>query len=317
MMSRASWFALLAVSIWAPVVARNAAAQELRAALTADTVTVGGVFSAVARVRVPSDHEVIVPDSMPVSGDLENAGIRYQAADTVADGLVDVTVMYPLAAWRPGEHEVPPIPVRVRGPDGGVQDTTATFPAIVIRSVLPADTAGVEPRPPRDVLGPDRVLWPWLLGILVAALALLALGIWLLRRSRRRAPEPVELPKDPRELALAALDRARSLGLLEAGDLKVFYSMVSEAVRRYLAALDDAWGVEWTTHELLEIIRGAIEEEDLVTLRDVLYGADMVKFARGRPTTDEALADWRRAREWVERFRWPKPSPEPVPAEAA
>src|SRR5690606_25732790 len=149
-----------------------------------------------------------------------------------------------------------------------------------------------EPRPPRDVLGSDRVLWPWLLALLLAMLALLALGIWLVRRSRARGLAPVAPPLHPREAALAALDRARSLGLLEAGEFKVFYSMTTEAVRRYLASLDPAWGVEWTTHELLEVLRDAVETDDVAALRDVLNHADMVKFARRRPAVDEALADW-------------------------
>ena len=59
------------------------------------------------------------------------------------------------------------------------------LPNINVVSVLPADTTGVQPKPAKDVLGPDRLWWPW---ILLAALILVALALayWWWRRRRAR-----------------------------------------------------------------------------------------------------------------------------------
>lgn len=312
---RAVAAALAALVLAAPPAAPRAAAQELRAALTADTVLVGDVFEAALRVDVPAGYRAIFPDSLPLGPDLELAGRRRETVDTVPGGT-RVTVVYPLTAWRPGEIGLPPIPVRLEGPDG-VRQAAASLAPLFVRSVLPPDTAPVPPRPPKDVIGADRLLWPWIAAVLAALLALAA-ALLLWRRLRARAGAlPPGVPASPRERALAALDRARALGLVESGELKLFYSLCSEAARRYLAELDDAWGMDLTTSELLPRLEADLEAADVAVVRGYLLSADLVKFARHRPTPELALEEWRALRSWVEAFRWPRPAPEPVPAEAA
>jgi len=289
-------------------------AQELRSALTADEIAVGDVFNAVVRVVVPDGFAAIFPDSIGLGPDLELAGRPYE---TTLDepGGTEVTRIYPVTAWRPGEHALPALTVRVEGPEGG-RELSAQLGTISVRSVLPPDTAGVQPRPPRDVLGDERLLWPWLLAALLALACVVAAFIaW---RLWRRKGEAASVPAlSPRERALAALDRARSLGLIETGEFKTFYSMTSEAIRHFLASMDPAWGVDRTTSELIAGMSQTLDHSDLVRLRDALFRADLVKFARHRPAADEVVAEWQAMRDWVEHFTLPVAEPEPVHAEAA
>lgn len=290
---------------------RAAAAQEVGAAVWPDTVTVGDVFHAAIRVQLAPGQQVELPDSLPVYGHLENAGAAERRSERLSGGRTRVTATYPLVAWRPGPAAIPAVPVRVRGPTG-IRDLEATPGALAVRSVLPADTSGIQPRPAKDVIGPNWVVWPFLLLLLGLGLLIGGLAYW--RRRRRGPPQPLQpvLPfVPPREAALAALDRAREAGLLEAGEFKRFYSLLSEALRHYLAALEPEWGADLTTTELrgrMRQVAGPEHDDGVTELARILVAADLVKFARQGTDAAQALAQWHEARNWVGRFRW-------VPAE--
>ncbi|HEX7051651.1 MAG TPA: hypothetical protein VF188_15710 [Longimicrobiales bacterium] len=300
-----------ALALTSPVPVR---AQQVAAALSADTVLVGDVFRAAIRVELPPGFRAVFPDSIEVTGDVENAGRRIDTAEELPDGGRRVTAVYPLSAWRPGPFELPAVPVRIEGPDGA-DVRRVEFRELIVRSVLPSDTAGVAPRPPKDVLGGTRVLWPFLLALLAAGVA--GAGLVHVYRRRRPAPVPAEAELAPRERALAALDHARTLGLVEAGEFKTFYSLVTAAVRSYVEALDPAWGADLTSTELLDRTRERMGDAHRGELASLLERADLVKFARRRPSAAEAVAVWQAARGWVMAFDLPPTPDEQAAAEDA
>jgi hypothetical protein len=220
-----------------------------------------------------------------------------------------VTGVYAVTPWRPGALPLPALPLRVVSGSEAVATLTASLPALDVVSVLPPDTAGIEPRPAKGVLGPNWALWPFLLALLLLLALVAALVAWLRRRRRRVAAVPASPPVAPRERALAALRDAREAGLVERGELKEFYTRLAAAVRRYLAELEDDWSDDLTTSEILARLRAQIGAAEAARLADVLRPADQVKFARRRPGPDVAGEEWERARAWVESFTWP-PGPE-------
>ena len=281
----------------------------VRAAIVPETLSVGDVVHAAIRVRLSRGVRVEFPDTLPTSGDVEGAGARVLRSDTTG-GELELTAAYPITAWKPGVLQLPTAQIRLLT-EGGQDTVNVEFAEAQVLSVLPADTSNIEPRPARDVLGADRVWWPWLAGLLLALL-LAALGIWIWRRRKRPGEETVFVPDmPPRQAALAMLDRARVLRLIEAGEFKRFYSIVSEALRMYIEAIEPAWSADLTTIELASLLldRGA----EVVPALEVLTRADLVKFAKARPDAETARGDWSSARAWVERFG---PQQETVAAEA-
>jgi hypothetical protein len=297
----------------AAAAAGGAAAQspEVRAtaAVVPHTITVGDVFQAAIRVAAPAGAEVVFPDSLELPEEVESAGRREIRVDTV-QGEHQVTAVYPLTAWRPGDVPLPPAEVTVRD-TSGVRTLEVSFPAFALASVLPADTAGIEPKPAKDVLGADRVWWP----LLVAAAVLLAVLAALYWWYRRRRPRETALPApaaSPRERVLARLDAARSAGLVESGATKEFYIEVTDALREYLEALDVRWSRDLTTSELAGRMRGTGVDAQAAAIVALLGSADLVKFAQRRPRPAESYADWTAARRFVESFEWPLPAVEPA-----
>ncbi len=295
--------------------ARPAAAPQVRVAVLPDTCTIGDVVRAAVWIELPAGFKVAFPDSLPIADTLENAGKRQLQVQARPDGGMTVAAAFPLTPWRTGDHPVPVVRMRVVGPG---RDTIieAHLPGLHVRSVLPVDTAKQKPKPPAGVVGPDRLLWPYILAALLALLLLALLAWWLWRRLHR-PPVVIVAPEEvltPRERALRELDRARAAGLVETGETKLFYSRSTEAVRQYLDALGPAWGADRTTSELIPRLR-SVDLGTAAALARLLDRADLVKFARLRPSQGEALSDWAALREWVEKFPEPQPALEAAASE--
>jgi hypothetical protein len=286
-------------------------AQTVHVGLSPRTIHVGDVFNASMQITVPAGTVLFVPDTLDVTGDVENAARKRVRVDTLQSGDLHYLVSYPLTAWRPGTDTLPPITATLiatlRGPKSE-SSITVRMPIITVSSVLPADTANIQPKDPRDVWGANRLWWPF---VVAALLALLLIGLliwWWRRRRQRKAEEPIPLPVviHPREWALRELDRIAAARLIERGDLRFYYIELSEVLRKFLGMLDSAWGTDLTTNELsdrfiaLRVSPGA--------LFGMLDRADLVKFARQRPPSEQARKDLETARSWVQTFEKPAPA---------
>lgn len=274
-------------------------AQRPQAAVVPQSITVGDVFHAAIRIELPAGSDIAAPDSLALPADLEQAGRREIRYDT-AGGARRATVLYPLTAWRPGAYTLPPLTLQVVG-DGRRTGEEVAFPAFDVASVLPADTAQLEPKGAKDVLGASRVWWPILLGLLAAALAAFALWWWWRRRRAVEEPVPLAPVVPPRQAALARLNALRSSGLLERGEMREYYGRLTEILRHYAAAVDPAWSVDLTTSELTGRMRAAQRHVEMLELVRILGAADLVKFARVSAPADAARGDLDAARAWVER----------------
>jgi hypothetical protein len=249
--------------------------------ITPDTVTVGQPFRLEIRVRAPAGAAITFPDG-PDSGATVQAldpRIVREAGDSRA---VDQTAIYRLAAWDVGTLEIKLPDVVVRTP-GHEEKVPMLALRIVVRSVLPLDSALRVPKPARGLIVSPLIPW-WIVALI---LALVVAAIWWLRR-RRRAVLPVAAI-DPFARAEREFARIEALGLVEAGERGRFVTLMIEALRDYLAARYPAATLSLTSDELLAALREApAVPHD--ALRDLMRGADLVKFERRTVSTTEALS---------------------------
>jgi hypothetical protein len=259
-----------------------------------DSVTVGDVVTLRVRVRAPRGATVNFPSAVDSLGPVQSL-----EPPTVRDGsdtldYTDRVASYRLAAWDVGTLPIRLGEVLVQT-DDDERRVQLTLPSLIVRSVLPADTALRVPKPARPLL-PVRAPIPWWWW-LVAALAIIAigLGIWWWRRRRAGALPP---PGDPYGDAEHEFDRIEKLRLVDAGEAGRHAALMTDVLRRYLAARIQDASLALTSGELLAAVRGApgVPHERLQRL---FATVDRIKFAAAPVSPAEARALGSEARDIV------------------
>jgi len=162
-------------------------------------------------------------------------------------------------------------------------------------NVAPADTAAsyydvIEPyKAPVTV---DEVI-PWVLYALLAALVVYGiykLIYFIAKRNLKKEDKEVIVPKEPAHIiAFRELDLLQEAQLWQKGEIKGYYTRLTEIVRKYL---DNRYGIssmELTTGETLDALRkvGFKKDDNYAKLKRILDGSDLVKFAKHKPQNDE------------------------------
>jgi hypothetical protein len=257
----------------------------------ADSVTVGERFR-IAYEAVFADSFVLVP---PAAETLDLGTCRLMKLDwkektsqgrTVKTAFLEVITIDLDVAYVPGTALV------FYSPGG---DTTVVYTddvAVPVRHLIDApdaaggadDVAGAgaagEPKPLKPQWQAPRSYLNWF--IIAAAVVLAAIALYLWRRYRKRevieTPKPV-LPAD--FVALRRLDEIERMNLPDAGEFKRYYTLVVDALRKYLENRYGVMAMDRTTDEILwDLRRIRVEVEGL---EPMLNEADLVKFAKHRP----------------------------------
>jgi hypothetical protein len=198
--------------------------------------------------------------------------------------------------FRPGRQAVPVLGLPfMRGVKGLSRGTLASDSAFVeIVPVAPPGNPELKDiRDPLDRRGPD---WWGVAGALAAAGAA---GMEFLRRRHRLRPNPSTpsaepMPAapalDPYQQATLRLQEIEQSGWAVDGDLSRQYVAVSDVLRAYLEAAHGIPAPRRTSGELVQALPPTLTPNGLgARLSALLAEADLVKFARARPTP--AVAD--------------------------
>lgn len=257
-----------------------------------DSVTVGDPLELRIRVSAPAGATIAFPEAPDSTGPVQAIGTR-SVSRPAAQGAVDQTAIYKLAAWDIGD-----LPVRLGDIVVTLGSAERRIPLgdVTVRAVtvLPADTTLRVPRPPRPPLEVSVHWWKrwWPLLVALALLALLAWWWWWRRRRRRPAGADV---LDAHAFAEREFTRIEALGLLEAGERGRYVALMVEVLRDYLALRVSDARASLTTGELLFALRQS-RVVPTARLGPLLGEADLVKFARRSVTVDLARELGREAR---------------------
>ena len=154
-------------------------------------------------------------------------------------------------------------------------------------------------------------VWWWgifrwvLLAVLLAGVGVA--GYYLITYLQRRKLEEAgnEVVTEPlrpaEEVALEKLDAIKEKKIWQQGQVKEYYTQLTDVVREYIARRFEVSSVEQTSDETLRDIRPLLSErKDLYDqLRKMLTLADLVKFAKWSTTPDENELSLRNAYTFV------------------
>jgi len=159
---------------------------------------------------------------------------------------------------------------------GNSKVLTADPVSLTVTSNLGDRPAEGELKPIQDII-PTSPIWlkylPWAAGVSGILLIISALFWWYKEGSRGKSLVISQIPAHIR--AKKEIEELEAQRLFEKGNVKNFYFLFSEILRRYLASLRGFPAVELTTEEIARCIESEQDRRLLTLLRQ----ADLVKFA--------------------------------------
>lgn len=206
------------------------------------------------------------------------------------DGKVVNKSEYLVTTFTTGEYVVPPITINYTDSDSKKKQIESEPLFIMVESVGASEADKEDIRglkPPIEIKGSY-----WIYLIVLPILALLAAGGFLYYRQRSKGlalPEiPQELLRPAWEVALLELDLLRESDLLEKKQIKEYFIVLSDIVRKYMERRYQIKALDRTTEEIRqEVKRLKLEQGIAQLIFGLLLFCDLVKFAKYIPSAEE------------------------------
>ena len=196
------------------------------------------------------------------------------------------------------------------------EDVYTTNPLSIKIVDMPIDTTQQAITDIKDVYNPpiDWMFYLTIVGSILLAILLLALVLYLVNKylkSRENKDEEVVVePIDPRkahEIAYEELDALRQKQLWQAQQFKAYYTELTEILRRYISNRYGIDAMEQTSDEVMTEFRQNKElrdkKEEIKLLADVLQLADLVKFAKWQPLSDECERSFHQVTQFIDQTK--------------
>lgn len=234
------------------------------------------------------------------------------------EGRIKIVQKYLVSSFDSGFYQVPPVIAELKNESGIKRFFSDYSPLEVMRvKIAPADTTSKI----FDIIKPYRApvtfgeILPWVL--LVAVLGVLVWSIIRYIRKRKKTEKGIEvvINPDPADvIAFRELEKLRDEKLWQNGEIKLYYTKLTEILRQYLENRFRVFSLELTTSETLEALvkTGFKKDESYNQLKTVLTGADLVKFAKYKPELSENESHFQTSWDFVLATKNPEDSPKPL-----
>lgn len=266
--------------------------KQVETSIDSTKIRIGSQFHLILKAKVDTAARVNFPEGKNF-GQLEV--LESYKVDTVKKGaMYELVKKYGLTQFDSGRYIIPRLPVVINN------KTIQTDSLLVEVANIKVDTLKQKMYDIKDVMGNESksLLWLYiLLGIL--ALAGIGFGIyWYIKKRKKQPKAVVPVYATPIEKATALLQSLEKEELLQKGEVKDYYSKLTDIARIYIEEAIHVPAMESTTTELIEAMRVAVQrkkmrlsQETFEQLEKVLRTADLVKFAKSRPMDFEISED--------------------------
>ena len=268
-------------------------AQEKKVVTSIDTTKnkIGAEFKLTVKATVDTTSKVVFP-SVKNIGPLEV--IRSYRIDTVKNGdKYELIKKYGLTQFDSGKYTIPSIKVFINN-SPFFTDSIRVEVANVTVDTLKQKMYDIKPIV--EVSSSNSWIWKLVLVLLVIA-AIAAFIYWWIKIRKKKIVEQ-EVYKTPIEKATVLLNNLEKKELWQKGEIKAYYSELTDIARNYIEEAIQIPAMESTTSELIEGLRKAslkkkmtLSKETIENLEQVLRQADLVKFAKSKPLDFEITED--------------------------
>ena len=268
-------------------------AQQKQVVTSIDTIKnkIGAEFKLSIKTTVDSSSRVIFPKSRNF-GALEV--IQSYPVDTVKiDGRYELTKRYGLTQFDSGRYVIPRFKIFINN------QAFLTDSLLVEVANVQVDTLKQKMYDIKDIAPAEETMgywWKYVLSILLLA-GIAVLVYWFLKKRQEKKLQE-EVFKTPIEKATTLLDTLERKELWQKGEVKAYYSELTDIARNYIEEAIEIPAMESTTSELIQGLRAAsvkkkmtLSQEIIENLERVLKQADLVKFAKSKPLDFEITED--------------------------
>ncbi|HHL57637.1 MAG TPA: hypothetical protein ENJ14_01700 [Bacteroidetes bacterium] len=262
---------------------------EAYARLERDSIMIGDQIGYELGINIPEGFVVAWPVLVDtISKNIEIVNVQEVDTSFVENTLI-LNRLLTITSFDSGYFKIPSYTFQFRH-EGDTAVYEAKTPVQYLNVYTPVvDTSQVFKAIKGPIAEPYtfRELLPWiLLGLLVV---ILVVGmIWYIRKRKKKKPlfaakAKPELP--PHIVAIRKLEELRLAKVWQQGKIKEYYTQLTDIVREYAERRYNFNAPEMTTEEILEELSAKNVNEEVTTkLKATLSLADLVKFAKAKPT---------------------------------
>jgi hypothetical protein len=269
-------------------------AQKVTTSIDTTRNKIGAEFKLTLKTSVTNKDKVVFPKAKNF-GALEV--INSYKIDTVkTNDKWELIKQYGVTQFDTGKFTIPRIPILING-----KPSYSDSLKVEVFNVK-VDTLKQKMYDVKDVVQVETssIWWKYLLGILLLV-GIAALAYWLIKKYQNQPKEEEPVYTSPIEKATSLLQQLETKELWQKGEVKGYYSELTDIVRNYIEEEIEIPAMESTTSELITELRRVanqkklkLSKETLVNLEKVLMQADLVKFAKVKPLDFEIEEDKKR-----------------------
>ena len=265
--------------------------QKVTTSIDTTKNKIGAQFNLTLKTEVDTLSKVTFPKSKNF-GAMEV--IRDYVIDTIRKGdRYELIKKYGLAQFDSGRYVIPSLQIIINKKPV-FSDSIAVEVANVVVDTLKQKMFDIKP------IAKQKADYSWIWKLLLGLLLLAGIGAliyWYVKKYQKKKIV-AEVYKTPIEKATSLLNNLEKKELWQKGEVKNYYSELTDIARNYIEEAIEIPAMESTTAELIAGLRLASQKkkmgltpDTIENLEQVLKQADLVKFAKSKPLEFEISDD--------------------------
>ena len=267
--------------------------QQISSSIDSTQIKIGSQFNLTIKAKVNAKDKVVFPAGK-FFGALEI--LESYPIDTIKnDNQYELIKKYGLTQFDSGRYVIPKLLVKIN------QKEFRTDSLSILVNDVKVDTTKQQMYDIKDIIATEEKPmseWWKLLILLVLIIASGFASYFIIKRLQKDKEQKEEFFASPIEKAIAYLQNLDKKQLVQRGDVKEYYSEMTDITRTYIEESVHIPAMESTSSELIESLKKAIKDkkmfvnrEDLEKFSRVLENSDLVKFAKSQPMLFEIETD--------------------------
>ena len=278
------YFIILFLTAYCILYTNNSFSQSATASTKQKEYLIGDWIPVDLFVSSASNNKVVFPNLKDSISEIIEVA-NFTGIDTIKkSGQYEYHQLVNLIVFDTGQIQLPQFQFLVDN-NGKLDTIISEFISVHVAGVKIDTTKDIKPiKVPLKIPYTFQEILPYLIGAFIIAI-IIALAIWYIIHRKKKMPvvdEKYLLP--PHVWALKELDKLQQDKLWQTGEVKNYYSRLTNIARTYIELRYKIPAMEQTTDELMTSMHKGIMKQSLKKeLNEVLTLSDFVKFAKAQP----------------------------------